>query len=236
MFKSVYVCLFSVFVSFYAFGQLYSCEIGMINDPDDFTYLRDSGSSESAIIDTISTSDFFMYFENDTSQWFEARLFYKRGFIHKSRVQDVSEVSRSQQVSIIKSVFKTEKENYKCWIEKVNCNPDLSNYHDDHFQPCLTMFLAYMKKDFDEALLDEFFDLLIVEEGSADELPSCVIGELFLEYPDEILSKLKDKNHRILNAHLEFGFENVSYGGRLSAEDEQKLRVKLDEFYSSLNK
>jgi len=76
----------------FSFNQLSAQEIGIINDPDGYTNVRDGKGTTYEVIGEVKEGEQFRYFADLESNWWaiETILYYGtplKGFIHKSRIQ-----------------------------------------------------------------------------------------------------------------------------------------------------
>lgn len=206
--------LITLFVlPFYLSSQIYdNYKVAIINDIDGFTFIRSGQGTNTSIIDTLFEGEFFQFLTTDTSDWYKVyKMWNVNGFVHKSRIKDIKTFNRTEQQKLITSVFNKEKEVYQKRISNTNYNKKLALYHDEKFDAILDLFIFYMNKEFDEKLMRDYFDILIIEKGSADELPSLALGEIFIKHPNEVIKLVKEYNNKIITDHLDFGYQSAKF-------------------------
>jgi hypothetical protein len=205
---------------FFSMAQLYDkYDIAFINDRDGFTFIRSGQSQGSPVIDTLFNGEFFQFVPTDTSEWWSVyKMWNVSGFVHKSRVKPLTAYARTEQRHLIDSIFRIEKQTY------LSQNEGITNHHEEKFSPVLYLFLKYIEVEFDSMLFKQFLDILMVEIGSADELPPTALGYVYILYPDRVLSELRKRNEKNLVDLLEFGFLNVM----IDRSDYERLNQKIE--------
>ena len=99
----------------------FSQEVGLINDPDGFTFIRSETSSNSEILSKILEGDHFLYFTDTSSNWWKVKYRNKTdmlisGYVHNSRIKPVyqtdnSAIKRLHEFDRTASSFRTTKRN-----------------------------------------------------------------------------------------------------------------------------
>jgi len=86
----------------------------------------------------------------------------------------------------------------------------LEKYQDDHFDTILPRFVSLTCGKKDITLFNEFLEVLIATENSADEAPSFALAEIFACQPDFTLNLIdKCSNIKRVIEDLSLGFENL---------------------------
>lgn len=193
-------------------AQLYGeYEIGLINDRDGFTYIRDDQELKSNVIDTLVDGEFFYFTPNDSSDWCAVyKMWNVNGFVHKSRIKSLKSFTKAEQRTLIDSIFSEELKLYSNYFSESNeKKKKATEHHEEKFSPILNLFISYMEKNYDELLMRKFFEILIVEFGSADEIPPLTLGYIYLLHPNKVIELVKEFDEWIIYSHLEYGFANV---------------------------
>lgn len=220
-------------------AQLYAeLEIGIINDPDGFTYIRNGQELKASVIDTLHDGEFFQFVPNDSTDWLEVyKMWNVKGFVHKSRIKNIKNLQKPKQKALIDSVFSKElKLHIDYFSESKKRQAKASKFHEEKFSPVLNLFIYYMNRSYDEMLMSEFFNILIVESGSADELPSWTLGYIYMSNPKEVIDLVRKYDKELINSHLEFGFVNVTYGRKDEIENFEYLEKQIEEITTANKK
>jgi hypothetical protein len=189
------------------FGQLFGAyQVAVINDTDGFTLVREQPNTTSNVVDTVYDHAFFHFVANDTSDWVSVSTWNTNGFMHKSRVKGLRSLSRKAQRTLLLEVFDKELSIHQ-GLTPSEVFPDMNSigFHDARFIPILDLFIHYQCRQFDEKLMRLFFDVLIVEIGSADETPPTALGHIHNCHPERLdkLEALYDNEH--ISNMLELG-------------------------------
>lgn len=193
-------------------GQLYGDhEVAIINDKDGFSLIRNNSDIHSEVVDTLYNGEFFQYIRNDISDWYKVyKMWNTSGYVHKSRIQNLKHLEKEIQYNLIDSIFDKEAILYKERIKSTFKNRGAERYyHEEKFTPILDLFIDYMCKSFDETLLSNFFDILIIESGSADETPPTALGYIYKCQPRLVNKLVKEYGNSIITESLVFGKSNV---------------------------
>ena len=101
------------FVPVVTFGQLYqTMKVGVINDPDGYTFVRNGPSLEAQVIDTVLINELFLYHPSDSLQWLKVSVGFRNGYMHKSRILNTRDLSQNEQKTLLTVVFEEEKRLY----------------------------------------------------------------------------------------------------------------------------
>ena len=208
-----YLLITLLVLPFYLSSQIYdNYKVAVINDIDGYTFIRSGQGTNTPIIDTLFEAEFFQFLSTDTNDWYKVfKMWNVNGFVHKSRIKDIKTFNRTEQQKLITSIFNKEKEVYQKRISNTDYNKELALYHDEKFDAILDLFIFYMNKEFDEKLMRDYFDILIIEKASADELPSLALGEIFIKHPNEVIKLVKEYNNEIITGHLDFGYLSAKF-------------------------
>ncbi len=186
--------------------------IAQINDPDGYTFVRAGEGTDYSVTDTLFAGDLFEFQANEPYDWWRVmNPFMPLGYMHKSRIQPLRKLSRNAQHQVLTSVFAKEM---RYFVSKRPLESKWIQFHETTFKSALTHFVTYQQAQFDPGLMHMFFDLMILESGSADETPAWILGWIFLDHPDEVLALVKAYQSEPIRGLLDFGFLNVSDGMR----------------------
>ncbi|SFT35091.1 hypothetical protein SAMN05216474_0041 [Lishizhenia tianjinensis] len=236
MLNKLFLAILFVFLSILSTAQNdFESNFGLLKDSAGFTYMRSTQSSNSKIVDTLYAKDFFVYYPTDTSDWFWVlKACDEGGFIHKNSIQDILDLPVIEKYHLIDSIFQLEAIHYPLLLNGDSLQKQKAlNFHEFKYAPTLTLFNAYILSEYDESLVRQFIDLLLLEKGSADEYPTWILGSIYLKYPDHIIQLIEEYDHYILYADLEFGFLNVTYEKTKVIENYNELKNKMDQFLKS---
>jgi hypothetical protein len=200
--------------------------VAIIVDKDGFTNIRESGSTNSAIVGQILTGDYFS-FKRTTDDWWEVYKTFDengnsvnvKGFVHKSRIQPLYSLADNDKRKLIKETFEKELEFIKTknWDER-------KKHHESKFDMILNVAADYITKTKDKELLRTFIETVKLDTGSADEMPSWTLGFIFIKQPDWTIEQLRVVGlTQDLIDRLDFGFENVV----TKSDDYSKLKNKI---------
>lgn len=241
--------LYILYLPLLTYCQLFNnVEIGIINDKDGYTFIREGYRTSTPIKDTIFEGEFFQFIPNDTLDWYQVRkwehkifetdsidwmqLYKKRdlpGFVHKSRIINIKNLQKSRQYRLIDSLFNIEVELYNenISVEELYINRVVD--YEEIYTPILDLFISYMCQYKDEKLFKKFLDILIINSGSAYETPLCALGYIYLCQPEMLLKNLYEYKSDIINDNLVFGFLCVSTGREEEIENYYDLKRKIEE-------
>lgn len=223
---------------------------GIINDADGYTNIRAGKGSNFEIVGKILENELFVYYDSSDQNWLKVAItkcrcdepnrIYNRitGFVHRSRILNTDKLTQERQKQLLLVIFKEEKRLYQRVInakdrttkEYRSISGEMSVFHDYQFDAVLGLFDKYMCKFKDRELLEEFLNLLEVETGSADELPSYSLGTIFQCHPDWMFESMK-KHLDLLNL-LEWGIVNIGYDANRNEPPE--LETKYNELRVSI--
>lgn len=220
------------------FGQ---SELARIIDKDGFTYLRSGQSIDSNIIDTVFENEFF-YCKKSNLDWLEVTTIKWnssghpiKGFMHKSRIEIVDNMSNEKKKELIENVFKPYeklgielndfvlKDTYdnenKSWRSKKD-SLDFKDiyqrnniYSEKYFSPLLNTFSKYFCETSDIETFDLFINTLWSHKGSANEMLSFTLGECFICNPELVQKRLisidNPKKLDLMINHINWGLMNL---------------------------
>lgn len=200
--------------------------IGIIKDVDGYTLVRESAGLQTKVKDTLYNGDFFEFYATDTTNWFYVQTWKNKnisGFVHKSRIQPVEELSEQYQKDLIEKTLK----NYKDLREKANKSLATKNqilikesfqkaafYSDSRYNYVLEFIPEYFKNTKDIELLHLFIQTMIADSSSANELTSDAIAMCFIHNPNMVyksVMRIQAVEHRKqIVDHILFGLSNYS--------------------------
>lgn len=212
--------------------------LARIIDKDGFTNVRAGQGLSFDIVDKVTTVDFFYCETVNNSEWFKVRLLkwasgdQITGYIHKSRIQIIEELSNEAQRNIIRSVLNKQKQladkfveshkKYNKELQKWNNKVDSISYRKtagelEHYsETAYSAILQILPRIFcgtkDNLLINSFFATVWSDKGSANEQPSFAIGECFACNPKLLtdnIRQLKNKEQKELIINdIEWGLLN----------------------------
>lgn len=196
----------------------------IINDSDGFTNVRSGPGTDFEVIDTLFNEDFFYFKFDNNSDWAKVTAWKGRqikGYIHKSRIQEVKNLDNNSLKKIILKVLdrqRTLADSFRAaWKAKDSLayrttGRELEHYSDTKYNPILQVIPEYFCTTNDIKIIDKFFATMWADQGSANEMPSFSIGDCFICNPDlviERLDKVTDKEQKkLILDHIEWGLLN----------------------------
>jgi hypothetical protein len=217
-------------------------KIGVINDPDGYTNLRAGKGVSFKIIDKILENEIFYNEDDSNENWLPVTITrcacdesddYSNeieGYVHRSRILELNKLEVAQMKARLNIIFNQELENsvqHSNFHEtpssenKIESNRSIV-YHEMVFNNVLDVFSNYICEQKDTQVFGLFKKILIANSGSADELPSYALGQIFNCHPDWILYHL-GRSHEYFYS-LEWGFVNSDQASN------KVLRDKLNNF------
>lgn len=202
--------------------------VAVIVDKDGFTNVRESKSTNSAIVGQIKKGEFFR-FKATTDGWFEIHKTFSEdgtienltGFVHKSRVRAINTLPDKEKRELIKQTFEKELDIIKTenWDER-------KKHHEPKFDVILNIAADYITKTKDKELLKTFIETVKLDTGSADEMPSWTLGSIFIKQPDWTIEQIRNVGlTQDLIDRLDFGFENVVTKADNYSELKDKIKL-----------
>ena len=202
-----------LFIPIITFGQIYGDhEVALIKDKDGFTLIRKSPDKNSSIVDTLFDGEFFQYVKTDRSDWYKTyKMWNTIGYVHKSRIQSLKSLRKETQYNLIDSIFDKEAILYKERLKSttIGGNDIGRHHHEEKFTPILDIFIEYMCESYNDTLMRKFFDIMIVESGSADETPPTVLGFIYKCQPELVTKLINEYNNSVITNNFEFGKANI---------------------------
>ncbi|MDP3445088.1 MAG: SH3 domain-containing protein [Ignavibacteria bacterium] len=235
--KGLIILTIGLLIPILNFGQ---SELAMINDPDGFVNVRADKSIDSKIVFKIKGNDFFLC-EPTTDNWWKIVNFHtKNGFVHKSRIQLIKDLTENQQRDlIIKSInaltdYRLQYDSLSLILpneERMKLLREFEDFEETIYTPLLPFLsgLFCNKKDID--LLDKFLIIMIINQMSANEMPARSLGDCYLCQPDLVIKRIDNyggKDREYLWSMLTFGFENVTSKKESEIEHYDELKNRLN--------
>jgi hypothetical protein len=241
--------------------SLGSERLARVIDKDGFTNVRAGQGLSFDIVDTVTTDEFFYCETVDNSDWFKVRLLKWHsgdqitGYIHKSRIEIIEELSIEEQKRIILNVLNRQKlladkfveshKKYNKESKKWNNSADSILYRTTvgelelYSETAYSAILQLLPKTFcstrDKLIMASFFATIWSDKGSANEGPSFAIGECFAcdtKLLSDQIRQLKNKEQKkLIIADIEWGLLNkfsVDENKESSDPDFLKLKEQLD--------
>ena len=157
------IIIYILFLPFLTYSQLFTMEIGIINDTDGYTLIREGNTTSFPIKDSIFEKEFFLFIPNDTMDWYQVWKwehkyfdadsvdwieFYKKeqipGFVHKSRIVNIINLNKNQQFGLIDSLFNLEIGIYNNIISAEDIFANRSISYEEIYTPVLQIFVNYI--------------------------------------------------------------------------------------------
>jgi len=237
-------------------SQVITYEVGIIDDPDGYTLIRQNQTIASPINDTIFKGELFYFTPNDSSNWYQVRKFehkvietdstdwmqlYEKwnlpGFVHKTRIVNLESLDKNIQAIMIDSVFNIPKIGIKGdheYVQELFKNKSL--HLVEIYHPILNLFVHYMCQYGDEKILDSYFELLLLLSGSPDETIRVAMGYVYECQPEMIIDKIQELDDDNLIRDLEFGFISATYGREKEIENYSKLKSEIEKLTTTNNR
>lgn len=193
-------------------------ELCVINDLDGFTNVRSGKGVGFAVVDKLTQEDFFYADLGESQEWIKV-IAVKwsdgseiEGYVHRSRIQPVRTLSAEQQGKLLKDILTEQLILTQAFIKDDSYRSELERYDDYRYSPVLEILPQYICKTKDAAILQLFYSVLWADSGSANEVPSYIIGECFICNSEfvikqlELLSNIERQN--LVFEHIEWGLLN----------------------------
>jgi len=215
-----------------SFGQLFNGDIGIIDDPDGYTFVRKGKGLTYPVIDTIVNGELFHFMSEKDSEWWKiSQRNGLQGFMHKSRIMNIKDINNIDKYNLIDTIFVKEKELQRKPYYKLTKaeQQKRKEFHEETFDFILEMFAEYICETKNKVLFERYIHIIYTEAGSADELPIWALGMIYVCEPDWTLEIIAPNGQCSIKTLLEFGFENIAYGDCLSKKKYKELKRKIKE-------
>jgi hypothetical protein len=235
-----------VFIS----GVSGSNNLARIIDKDGFTNVRDSGSTNSKVVSTLSTEDFFICIPSPSTWWritaFKNDSAGKQlvGYVHSSRIQLIDSLSDASKQALLIKVLDRHKslatEFHSAFTSKNSAayktsRTALEKHSEETYTPILNTLSNYFCHTGDTVVVQHFLAAIIADSGSANEMPCNALCQCYICFPAAVIRQvLLFKNPRqraILFEDIEYGLLNhydVPEDGKSNNQDYLRLRKQLD--------
>lgn len=236
--KEIFIVLSLVF-PLLGIGQV-DWELARINDADGYVNIRSAKGVNSEIKGVIEEGKFFLCEPTNKSWWKVNNLYSLTGFVHKSRITLIKDLSDQEQLELIEysmEVLRNNRNRYdslRLMItneERMDLVRELEKFEDTNYTPLNSFIAKLFCKRKNVNLLQEFLKTMVINSKSANETPAWTLGDCYLCYADLVLkeiNKFKGSNREYLLDMLEFGFENVTGGKEADIENYEELKNKLN--------
>ena len=221
--------------------------LGIINDPDGYTNIRAGKGTSNEIVDRIQDFELFAYFDEPDEQWLRVTVVkcvcdgsggYSKdvkGYIHRSRILDLSQLNSQQTKEFLKRTFEKELELFESRsnltdrqsIEFRTASNRWVVYHEMVFDMVLDTFSDHICTTKDDELFKLYNKIITTEDGSADELPSFAIGRIFKCQPAWTLERIP-KSHSYFHL-LEWGCQGVTDKEHQRLLNEHRTNIGLEQ-------
>jgi len=236
--KGLIILTIGLLISIFSFGQ---SELAMINDSDGFVNVRADKSIDSEILFNFKKDDFFLC-EPTTENWWKVDNFYaKTGFVHNSRIRLIKDLLENQQRNLINSSisglndYRLRYDSLRLILpseERIKLLREFENFEETIYTPLLPFLSTIFCKNKDVDFLDKYLKIMIVNQMSANEMPSWSLGDCYLCHPDLVIKQIEyysGKDREFLWNMLTYGFENVTWQRANEIENYIELKNKLIE-------
>ena len=194
--------------------------------------IRQQPSSDSKIIGTFKAGELF-YVEAEEDSWRKATGIYnKEGFVYSPRIELIDSLPDAQLQNLFNHVFENEKElaeNFNATVNKfgisgknfhdkadsLNClsaRKKLEQFGDKKYLPLVSIYPNYFYRTADTVTLQNLFDAVWADIGSADETPGYSLGQCFIcdsALMKQQISYLPAEERKHIQTQDEFGLYNV---------------------------
>ena len=221
-----------------SFGQR---ELAMIKDTDGYVYVRAEKDANSEILMTLKEGDFFLCEPSNEDWWRIDTFSVPIGYVHKSRIRMIKDLTEQQQRSLIINTinklgeYRAEYDSLRLTLSndaRMQLIGAFEDFEETHYSPLLPFLSQLFCKNRDVDLLDRYLRIMIINQMSANEMPAWTLGDCYLCYPDLVIKQIKSFKHEdkeYLWEMLVFGFENVTEQNEDLIENYQELKDRLKE-------
>lgn len=236
--KGLIILSIGLLIPILSFGQL---ELAMINDSDGFVNVRVDKSTDSEVLFKIKENDFFLC-EPTADNWWKISVFYeKTGFVHKSRILFIKDLTENQQRNLIVNsmnvlnVYRLKYDSLRLILpkdERMKLLREFEDYEETTYTPLLPFLSGIFCKNKDIDLLDKYLNIMVLNQMSANEMPAWSLGDCYLCHPDLVINRINNYNGMdkdYLWSILTFGFRNVTWKKESEIENYDELKNKLNE-------
>lgn len=222
-------------------------KLAIINDPDGYTNVRSGRGTNFKVVDTLFAEDFFYFEPADKSGWSKVSAWKGKqieGFVHKSKIQEVSKLTSGRQKELITKILYRQKllaDNYqKAWLSGDSLSYRKSmkelEYHSEvKYDPALNLLPEYFCSTVDTEIIGLLITAMNADKSSASESPSFAIGRCYAcrsNIVGEQVGKLKnDGEKKQIFDQIEWGLLNhfeVNDAAKSTNKEFNKLKVSLD--------
>jgi len=236
--KGLIILTIGLLISMQNFGQ---SELAMITDPDGFVNVRADKSTDSEVLFKIKENDFFLC-KPTTDNWWRIDNFYaKTGFVHKSKIQLIKDLSEKKQRDlIINSIkrlndYRLKYDSLRLILpnnERMKLLREFEGFEETIYTPLLPFLSSLFCKNKDIDLFDKYLKIMLVNQMSANEMPAWSLGDCYLCHPDLVIKQINNysgKDREYLWSMLTFGFKNVTWQKESEIENYDELKNRLNE-------
>ncbi|MCS3795153.1 hypothetical protein [Niastella sp. OAS944] len=208
-----------------------------------------TANNTSQTVATIKDDEFF-YCEPGTADWRHIRTIKSiLGYIHKSQIQLVEELSITTQQKMLLNIFTTHKKlgtdfnrayetrdsvGYFVTINK------LDEHRDRVYEPILDIFSNYICKTGDTLLIRKLVETVPVDGIVEAETRDLAMGEAFICNSDlfiNALNSMKNKDDRFyVSFHIQFGLLHYYQIKEKQLRPKDPVYLKLNEKLNAVRK
>jgi hypothetical protein len=229
-------------ILFFSIQVLGQTKLARINDPDGYTNVRSGKGTDFEIVAQFKDGEYF-HCEPSTDDWWLVQIFSDQyGYIHRSRITLISSLSDKEKYQLIDSTLIklklmrlaydsiSKSDSKTLQLSKLE---ELGKYEETRYTPLLDYLSEQFCSHKDSNLLNRFLDVMVINQLSANEMPSWTLGDCYICYPDLVISKIQSfskEDREVLFNDLLFGFENVTWQKESQIKDYKVLNDKLNKY------
>lgn len=223
-------------------------------DPFSTAYVRSGPGLEFEIIDSLLKDEFFYYAVDSNSIWAKISIWrgiQVQGYIDTGSIEDIVNLDQETQADLISRTLDKQKSLAEKLAFAFETNDssayalsrsELGQHSDFKYNPILDILPQYLSVSQDTVILNLFFTTLLVNSGTASEIPSYTIGDCFRRNPILILSQLNklsgEHQKRFILNSIEWGLLNLFYpeeNTQAKKDEFIKLQLQIDQFRKELS-
>ncbi len=214
-------------------------KLARINDPDGYTNVRSGQGIDFPVITTLGKDDLF-YCEKTDSEWLKIIALkwidskQIEGFVHRSKVQFIDYLDNKAKQELLKITLlkqtKLATDFYNALKSKDSAAykrtvKELEEHGELKYSSIIEILPGYYCETKDSAILELFISTIIADAGSANEMPSLVIGECYICKPNLVLTQVNNlksaEQRKLIYDDIEWGLINY-YGANENEKSENK--------------
>jgi hypothetical protein len=193
-------------------------KIAQLRDPNSVVNVYSATNNTSEVVATIKNDEFF-YCESDNADWWHVRTTKPIwGYIHKSKIQLVEELSVTTQQKMLLNIFTTHKKLGVDFVRAYETKDSVGyfvtiNKLDEHrdrlYKPILEIFSNYICKTGDTLVIRQLVETVPVDGIMKSEARDLAMGEAFICKSDLFINALNGMDNKddrfYVSFHIGFG-------------------------------